>query len=108
MAPRKVNGQWEKGHSGNPKGRPKRATEDCYLAILSDECGPDEWRKICRTTVSRAMAGDNVCRQWVSDYLLGKPVQRNEITGADGGPIQVATFDAALKRAYGGNDDNPA
>ncbi len=89
MVGREGNGRFKKGEWKGGPGRPKRTIEERYLAILSDECDPDDWRKICATTVSRAKAGDNVCRQWISDYLLGKPLQRQEITGAEGGALVV-------------------
>lgn len=40
----------------------------------------------------------------IMDREMGKPTQRNEVSGLEGGPIEIHTFDAALKRAYG-NDD---
>jgi hypothetical protein len=73
----------------------------------------------CEKLIDRAEAkliehindGDMTAITW---YLARKGkhrgyTERQELTGADGGPIQVAGFDAALKRAYGnGNDDNDA
>lgn len=37
----------------------------------------------------------------IIDRNIGKPVQRSEVTGKDGGSIAVEVFDSALMRAYG-------
>jgi hypothetical protein len=101
VAARKTNGQFEKGHSGNPKGRPKRSTEEKYLTALSRRVTLKQWTTICDTAIARAKAGDGQARQWLSDYLMGKPIQRTEVSGPDGGPIEHRNFDRALERAYG-------
>lgn len=102
-AARKSNGQFAKGHSGNPTGRPKRSTEERYLRALSRHVTLKDWAKIVDTAVSRAKAGDSTARQWLSDYLMGKPLQRQEIAGAGGG-------DLVLRVIYGddGTDDRTA
>lgn len=80
-----------KGNRGGP-GRPKRSTEERYLSALSRRVTMKDWRVIVDTAVARAKAGDTKARQWLSDYLLGKPVQRQEITGADGGALRIEVF----------------
>lgn len=35
-----------------------------------------DWDMITDTAISRAKAGDNQARQWLSDYLMGKPAQQ--------------------------------
>jgi len=37
-----------------------------------------DWNTIIDSAVARAKAGDSTARQWLSDYLLGKPVQKQE------------------------------
>lgn len=88
-AARKANGQFAIGHSGNPNGRPKRSTEERYLAALSRRVKMEDWYKIIDTALARAKAGDAAARQWLSDYLMGKPIQRQEITGADGDAFRI-------------------
>jgi hypothetical protein len=93
MAPqRDENGRFVKGHKGGP-GRPKRSTEEKYLAALSRRVTLKDWEKIIDVAIARAKTGDSTARQWLSDYLMGKPVQRQEVTGADGGPIVVVNWD---------------
>ena len=88
MAARKTDGTFAKGHTGNPNGRPKRSTEEKYLAALSRRVPLKEWRTVCDTAIARAKAGDSTARQWLSDYLMGKPIQRTEASGPGGGPIE--------------------
>ena len=52
---------------------------------LSKEKG--NWKAIVGKAIAQAKKGDPVARKWLSDYLMGQPVQRSEITGADGGAI---------------------
>ena len=88
---RNEHGQFVAGHTiaGHNGGRPKRAVEEKYLDILRATVTPDDWKTITQTAIARAKAGDNVARQWLSDWMLGKPVERHELTGAEGEPIRV-------------------
>lgn len=107
MADREGNGRFAKGVSGNPRGRAPRAVERKYLEILKSVCTPDEWRAVCMVALVAAKAGDAVARKWISDYLLGTPVQRTEVTGADGGALQteiVIRYSDAVSVA---NEDRP-
>ena len=88
MAARKANGQFAKGHSGNPKGRSKRTTEERYIAAMVRTVRIGDWEKIVLTGIARAKAGDVGWARFIGDYLMGKPVQRTEVTGKDGGPIR--------------------
>ena len=94
MTPRKTNGQFAKGHSGNPQGRPKRSTEERYLRALSTFVTMEDWEKIVRSAVSRAKCGDSTARQWLSDYLIGKPVQRTEVSGPGGEVLTIRFVDS--------------
>jgi len=87
---RNADGTFAKGNSGGP-GRPKRSTEDKYLKKLISRCTLKDWQKIVDTAISRAQAGDNVARAWLSDYLLGKPKQSVDVTTA-GEKVQGAVI----------------
>ena len=72
---RNDKGQFVKGHSGNAKGRPNRSTEDKYLKALRDSVTLKDWKAISEKATEQAKNGDKAARQWLSDYLLGKPTQ---------------------------------
>jgi hypothetical protein len=42
--------------------------------------------------VEKAIRGDLDCARFLWSYIYGTPIQRNEHTGAEGGPIQVETM----------------
>lgn len=72
---RRTNGQFAAGNSGGP-GRPPRQVEDDYLRTLTEVASSDAWKRICERAVKDAEAGDARARQWLSEYLLGKPSQQ--------------------------------
>ena len=84
---RNNKGQFIKGQTGNPNGRPKREREERYLEITLSTVTFKDWGEIVTKAKNDAKRGDSVARKWLSDYLLGTPVQKNEITGADGGNV---------------------
>ena len=75
---------FKKGQSGNPKGRPAKEREVEYTNILQTSCSRADWLKICDMAKLQAIRGDSVARKWLSDNLIGLPVQKSEITGKDG------------------------
>jgi hypothetical protein len=79
-AMRDEKGRFVKGHpdaaKGAKRGRPKRPTEERYLKAMTQCVTVDDWKKVIHTAVARAKAGDGQARQWLSDYLIGKPTQR--------------------------------
>ena len=85
---RDENGKFVKGNGGGP-GRPKKLREEKYHEILVSVVDPIAWAAICAKAVSQAKHGDGLARKWLADYLIGPPVQKNEHTGAEGGPVIV-------------------
>ena len=81
-------GKFVKGNGGGP-GRPKKAREERYREILLNTVTFDDWQDIIKRAVNDAKKGDTSARKWLSDYLIGPPVERKEITGADGDTIFV-------------------
>jgi hypothetical protein len=71
-AGRTGKGRFTFGNPGGP-GRPRRVAERDYLVMLTDECPPETWQRICRRAVEDALAGDRHAREWLSRYLLGNP-----------------------------------
>lgn len=72
MNGRTTAGRFAVGNPGGP-GRPRRATEREYLAILAKGCGVAAWRAIVARAVADAKAGDATAREWLAAYLVGRP-----------------------------------
>jgi hypothetical protein len=85
---RDANGRYLKGHKSNG-GRPSRPKEEQYYRILMTACTPKDWNAIVLKAIDQAKRGDAVARKWLSDYLIGPPVERKEITGADSQPLEI-------------------
>lgn len=62
------------------------------LAALLDSCWTSEDRRACiMKLASLARTGDMDAIRLLMQYTYGKPVDRKEITGANGEPIRVIT-----------------
>lgn len=69
---------WKKGQSGNPAGRPK-SKELRDLALDKFEQDPDGWiQRLAEERIDLYFA-----------YMFGKPVDRLELSGPNGGQIEV-------------------
>ena len=75
-------GRYLKGASGNPGGRPKHSKD--YQEAIKAACTPAKWRKIINQAITDATQGDRWARQWLSDYVLGKPTNYVHVEGAVG------------------------
>ena len=105
MAQRDSNGRFTKGNKaaqGSGGGRPRRCVEEKYLQALSRRVTMKDWEKVITVAIQFAKAGDARARQWLSDYLMGKPIQRMEHTGEDGGPMElkIVAFEKMVDRIY--------
>lgn len=84
---------WPKGVSGNPGGRPKKLPiTDVLLALLDSSCKADVKARsfgelIGLALVKKAVKGDVRAITEIIDRAEGKPRQRIEQSGPDGGPI---------------------
>jgi hypothetical protein len=74
-AGRNADGTFSQGNSGGP-GRPARATERQYMAVVMTACDLDTWQAIVERAVTDAKNGDSTARAWLASYLLGKPSPR--------------------------------
>lgn len=86
---RDQHGRFVNGISGNPNGRPAKKREERFLEVTLEACTFEDWRRVVTKAVELAKRGDATARKWLSDYLIGPPVQRQEVTGANGQPIQT-------------------
>lgn len=64
-------GRFAAGNPGGP-GRPRRAVEREYLAVLGEAVPLDAWRDVVARALADAQAGDAAARNWLSKYLLGE------------------------------------
>ena len=63
-------GRFSSGNSYG-QGRPPRAVERDYLAVLSERLSLDDWREVVSRAVQDARSGDAKARDWLSRYALG-------------------------------------
>lgn len=110
MTDRGTDGKFIKGKSGNPKGRPTKATEQEYQDALYDVVPLDRWKRILEAQMKRAERGDIQAFNAIANRIL--PImERHEHTGRDGDPIEIRTFDyanAITTIAAGSDDDSGA
>lgn len=82
--------QFQPGQSGNPKGRPpkERVISDVLLKMLKDK--PELITALATTLLELSLKKkDMAAIKEVLDRLEGKTVQRNELTGEDGGDLVI-------------------
>jgi len=75
MAEREENGKFAKGNPGGP-GRPKKEREERFYEITLSAVTFEDWKAIVTKAKQQAMRGDPTARKWLSDYLMGPPVQQ--------------------------------
>ena len=71
------------GNPGGP-GRPKKEREARYLEITLNTVTFEKWGDVVKKALEDALKGDKDARKWLSDYLVGVPVQRIAPTTPDG------------------------
>lgn len=101
---RDENGRFLPGHNGGP-GRPPKKREERFLQITMQACTFKDWREVVKKAVAQAKTGDSAARKWLSDYLLGPPVQRLEHTGEGGNPIEMVTIEVIKDYGENGRDN---
>lgn len=79
MVARNDKGQFCKGESGNPGGRP--AAEFSITALIDDAVSKDDWVFIIDQLNKKARRGDLKAIEMLMDRRFGKPTQTNEIKG---------------------------
>jgi hypothetical protein len=77
-----VDTRFKKGQSGNPAGRPKHILTAALRGTITDA----DMTAMAKKLIDRAKKGDLHAMAMVWDRLEGRPVQRNENSGPDGGP----------------------
>lgn len=82
---------------------PKPITVDERLSSLSQAVTGGHWVAIVRKAISQATGGDWRARQWLSNYLLGPPIQRlvAEVAIREVEGFEVGFRAAAIKTLLG-------
>ena len=89
------------GQSGNPNGRPSLAAALEQVLAEDDEItGKPNTYAIAKSIVRVAKAGSVQAFSVIADRIDGKALERIEVTGADGGPIQHADTTPDKLQAY--------
>ncbi len=91
------------GEVRNPKGRPTKEREEKYLDVTLTAVTFEDWKKIVHKARDQALKGDAVARKWLSDYLIGPPVQRQEHTGKDGETLTIEIVKASSVKPDSGD-----
>ena len=76
-----------KGVSGNPGGRP--IDQSKYLKKIDTALSFKKWRAIIIKAIDQAERGDSKARQWLSDYILGRPVQNVNQKTEHSGEVEI-------------------
>lgn len=76
-----------KGQSGNPGGRPSEVRQELN-ALLDKVFTMAKRKKVIEKLIEDAELGNHEARVLLLAYTYGKPVERKEITGADGEPFK--------------------
>lgn len=77
------------GVSEGKTGRPPRKREERFYDITLRACTYSDWRKIVKKAVKQALEGDHRARKFLADYIIGPPLQRQEISGPEGGAVVI-------------------
>ena len=96
------------GESGNPNGRPKKGFSLAEIVREKTNDGADVVDfliKVVNGRVRKAKLADRIhAAEVLLDRGFGKPLQSVELSGPDGGPIQLITI-ADLGRQSDGDPD---
>jgi len=84
MAERDSSGRFVKGEYKGGPGRPRKEREDRFYEIAVTSVTFQDWKEIVARAVRQAKNGDSTARKWLSDFLMGLPIQRVAPVTPDG------------------------
>ena len=91
MTDRDASGKFVKGNNANPGGRPK--SDLSITALIDAAVNEDDWKFIIAALLKKARRGDHKAIEMLLDRRFGRPVQQNQLTGADGGAVAIRIID---------------
>jgi len=105
---------WKQGQSGNPNGRPKKGQTitDEIRKELKRRLIPDgdklisRRKAIAKVLIEMSLKGDLSAIKQLMTYIDGLPIEKHEITGADGGPMHYEILIDPLLRDKEYDKDN--
>lgn len=78
MPERNELGQFKPGTSGN-QGNVGQSYNARMRRAMQDAVSEDDWIEIVQHAAETAKAGSTAARKWLSEYLLGKPVEIDDV-----------------------------
>jgi len=74
VIPRDAKGRWLKGKPPGP-GRAPMKKEERYYRLTIESVTDEDWVEIVLTAVNQAKRGQWRAREWLANYIIGRPVQ---------------------------------
>jgi hypothetical protein len=59
----------------------------------------ETWNKVCETAVAQAVAGDAKAREWLGNYLVGRPIEAVAVEEPQGPRLPLCLLLAAIREA---------
>jgi hypothetical protein len=81
--------KFQPGQSGNPKGRPAKREKYAGPINRAEKSIAEKLPDLVNRLIDLADEGDRQALMYLLDRILGKPTQREEVTGEQGGPITI-------------------
>jgi hypothetical protein len=95
------DGKFCKGNKAGP-GRPPKALDENFKALIDVAVTPEDWNKIITTAMKQAIRGDTQAREWLTNRRFGKVPDKQELTGRDGGPVEITEIAYELTKGEDG------
>lgn len=90
MVQRNEKGQIVKGSGAlNPKGRKRRSAEVADIERFNNFFNEEKTLEILETLYRCAKRGEGWAIKLILDHKIGTPINRTEISGADGEPVGI-------------------
>ena len=91
--------KFKKGQSGNPNGRPRKLPE--LTKLLDNVLGEEKnnvtaMEAVVKSLLSNATKGDTQAARVLLEYAYGKAKASIEVSGPDGGPLQIEGVDVKI------------